>query len=86
MNRRHHMSENTVVKQVNNELYKLNSRYFDPWKTRVSDITQQFHTGIIMKTYEFKNRHFFTVLFCFISSWDVELRNFAKKGFMVNHA
>ena len=48
MNRLYQVSDNTVAKQVYNELCKLNSMGFDTWVTRVSDLTQHFYLDIDM--------------------------------------
>ena len=39
MNRRHHMPENTVIKQVHDELCKSDSLSFDTRVPRVDDLT-----------------------------------------------
>ena len=78
MNRLHHMSENTVVKQVYNELCKLNLLGFDTWITRVSDLTQHFCLDINMTTTEFKNVCKQTVINNFISTWDADIQDLDK--------
>ena len=78
MNRLHHMSENTVVMQVYNELCKLNLLGFDTWITRVSDLTQHFCLNINMTTTEFRNVCKQTVINNFISTWDADIRDLDK--------
>ena len=78
MNRLHHMSENTVVQQVYNELCKLNLLGFDTGITRVSDLTQHFCLDINMTTTEFKNVCKQTVINNFISTWDADIQDLNK--------
>ena len=78
LNRLHHMSENTVVKQVYNELCKLNLLGFDTWIAIVSDLTQHFCLDINKTKTEFKNVCKQTVINNFISTWDADIRDLDK--------
>ena len=78
MNRQHHMSENTIVKQVYNELCKLHSLGFDTWVSKVSELTQHFCLNIDMTTSEFIKVCKQTLVNSFISTWDAERQNLEK--------
>ena len=78
MNRLHHMSENTIVKQMYNELCKLHSLGFDAWISKVSELTQHFCLNIDMTTSEFKKVCKQTLVNSFISTWDAERQNLEK--------
>ena len=78
MNRLHHMSESTIVKQVYNELCKLHSLGFDTWVSKVSELTQHLCLNIDMTTSEFKKVCKQTLVNSLISTWDAERQNLDK--------
>ena len=75
MNRLHHMSESTIVKQVYNELCKLHSLGYDTWVSKVSELTQHFCLNNDMTTSEFKRVCKQTLVNSFITTWDAERQN-----------
>ena len=75
INRLHHMPDDSIVKQVYNELVKLHQLGFKTWVTQVSELVDTYHIDIDNIPAEFKFECKESVANSFFDTWMEQVQN-----------
>ena len=79
INRLHHMLNDSIVKQVYNELVKLHQLGFKTWVIQVSELVDTYHLAIDSIPEEFKFKCKESVANRFIDTWMEQVQNTHSK-------
>ena len=78
MNRLHHMPDNSIVKQVYNELFKLHQMGFVTWVTRVGELVETYSINIDDSPAKFKSECKRSVFGEFTRKWTEDVQNIPR--------
>ena len=78
MNRLHHMPDNSIVKQVYNELFKLHQMGFVIWVTRVGELVETYSINIDDSPAKFKSECKRSVFGEFTRKWTEDVQNIQR--------
>ena len=82
MNRLHHMSNNSIVKQVYNELFKLHQMGFVTWVTTVGELVETYSMNIDDSPAKFKSECKRSVFGEFTRKWTEDVQNIQRNPIM----
>ena len=78
MNRLHHMPDNSIVRQVYNELFKLHQMGFVTWVTRVGELVDTYSINIDDSPAKFKSECTRSVFGKFTHAWSEDVQNIQR--------
>ena len=78
MNRLHHMPNNSIVKQVYNELFKLHQMGFVTWVTKVGELVETYSINIDDSPAKFKSECKQSVFGEFTRKWTEDVQNIQR--------
>ena len=79
MNRLHHIPDNSMVKQLYNELFKLHQMGFVTWATRFGELVETYFAIIDDSPAKFKSESKRSVFGKFTRKWTEDAKNIQRK-------